>query len=48
MPVETHECGVCGEYRGEREDVREHVANEHGMSEDEVDEHVEALEDRGI
>ena len=48
MAVETHECDVCGDYRGEHDDVREHVMNEHGVSEDEVDEKVVALKDRGV
>lgn len=48
MSVETHECDVCGDYRGEREEVVEHVADEHEISEEEADEHVETLEDRGV
>ena len=48
MSVETHECDVCGDYRGEHEDVRRHVVEEHDVSEDEADDHVRTLEDRGV
>lgn len=48
MSVETHQCDVCGDYRGEHEDVREHVVSEHGMNEEEAEDHIDALEDRGI
>lgn len=48
MPVDTHQCDVCDDFTGEREEVIEHVANEHDVSEGEAEDHVMTMEDRGI
>ncbi len=48
MPVETHRCDVCGDFRGEHEEVRQHVAESHDVDENSADDHVEPLDDRGV